>query len=371
MPTTSDPSSTRLPAASSTSRSSCRWSRVPPAPARPGPFDPYRRLTSRDRLLLSWLAEHYLLSSAQIARALFANPRTARLRLTILHRLGFLTAIPYGRDDGGALPWLYTLGPLGLDLHPQAYSDPDNRKLRAPRSSVDRARRIVGSPQQQHFLGVNQFFVDLHAHTRTHPHAKLARWWSERHATEVYSGGRGAYGGADIHPDGHGIWHVTDHTGPHTVGFFLELDRNTENLARVIAKLRGYETLARFGPRYPVLLWVPDRARETSLLRALGGVPTAMPVATAVHHPDPAGPIWALTADPYHRRALHQLPSHPGPDEPTNPDRPQAQTRDTEEDPDHEHDDEWQPHRTGPATRQPGPTPAHGAANTAPTGAAA
>jgi DNA-binding CsgD family transcriptional regulator len=127
-----------LSSPSSACRSSRRWSRVPPAPARPGPFEAYRRLTTRDRLLLSWLAEHYLLSSAQIARALFANPRTARLRLTILHRLGFLTAIPYGRDDGGALPWLYTLGPLGLDLHPQAYSDPDNRKLRPPRSSLER-----------------------------------------------------------------------------------------------------------------------------------------------------------------------------------------------------------------------------------------
>src|SRR6266545_8365860 len=317
-----------------------RSSRVPPPSGKPGPFDPLRRLTSRDELLLSWLAEHYLLSSDQITHALFTNPRTARQRLTILTRLGFLTAVPRGRDDGAPQPWLYTLGPLGLGLHPRAYSDPDNLGLKPPRSSVERARRIIASPQMEHFLGVNQFFVDLHAHTRIHPHAKLARWWSERHATEVYSGGRGAYGGADIHPDGHGIWHVTDHTGPHTVGFFLELDRNTENLARVIAKLRGYETLARFGPRYPVLLWVPDRARETSLLRALGGVPTAMPVATAVHHPDPAGPIWALTADPYHRRALHQLPSHPGPDEPTNPDRPQAQTRDTEEDPDHEHDDE-------------------------------
>jgi Replication-relaxation len=321
MPTASDPPSTPLPGPSSTSRSSRRWSRVPPAPARPGPFDPYRRLTTRDRLLLSWLAEHYLLSSAQIARALFANPRTARLRLTILHRLGFLTAIPYGRDDGGALPWLYTLGPLGLDLHPQAYSDPDNRKLRPPRSSLERARRIVGSPQQQHFLGVNQFFVDLHAHTRTHPHAKLARWWSERHATDTYNRTGNSPG---IHPDGHGIWQATSRADAQTVGFFLELDRSTENLARVIGKLRGYETLARFGPRYPVLLWVPDRRRETSLLRALDGVHTAMPVATAVHDANPAGPIWALATDPYQRRCLHQLPSHPGPDTVTNPDRGQT-----------------------------------------------
>src|SRR6266540_1871928 len=294
-----------------------RSNRVPPPSGKPGPFDPHRRLTSRDRLLLSWLAEHYLLSSVQITRAMFPSPRTARLRLTILHRLGFLTAIPSGRDDGGPQPWLYTLGPLGLHLHPRAYHDPDNLGLRPPRSSVERARRIIASPQAQHFLGVNQFFVDLHAHTRTHPHTRLARWWSERHATDTYSR-------ADIHPDGHGIWHVESGAGNARVGFFLELDRSTENLARVIGKLRGYETLARFGPRYPVLLWVPDARRETSLLRALDGVPTAMPVATAVQQTNPAGPIWALTTDPYQRRPLHQLPSDPGPDTVTNPDRGQT-----------------------------------------------
>lgn len=294
-----------------------RRGRVPPAAGTPAPFAAYRRLTSRDRLLLSWLAEHYLLSSTQVTRALFSSPRTARLRLTILHRLGFLTAIPRGRDDGAPQPWLYTLGPLGLQLHPHAYHDPDHLGLRPPRSSVERARRILASPQARHFLGVNQFFVDLHAHTRTHPHTRLLRWWSEHHATDTYHR-------AGIHPDGHGVWQLTDHTGTHTVGFFLELDRATENLARVIAKLRGYETLAGFGPRYPVLLWVPDTRRETSLLRALAGVPTAMAVATAVHYPDPAGPIWTLTTDPTRRRALHQLPSHPGPDTATNPDRAQA-----------------------------------------------
>jgi hypothetical protein len=275
---------------------------VPPKPARPGPFDVHRRLTTRDRLLLSWLAEHYLLSSTQIGRALFGNPRTARRRLTILDRLGFLTHIPLGADTGAPLPWLYTLGPAGLDLHPTAYSDPDRRGLRPPRSSVERAKRLIASPQLAHFLGVNQFFVDLHAHTRLHRDSRLPRWWSEHHATD-------AYAAAGVHPDGHGIWSAHGHT----VGFFLEYDNATENLARVIAKLKGYERLAEFGPRYPVLFWVPSARRETSLLRALDGVRTAMPIATAVHTGTPAGPVWALTTHPYQRLALHQLPSDHGP----------------------------------------------------------
>src|SRR5439155_7003399 len=59
------------PAVSSASNRRRRANRVPPASGKPGPFDAHRRLTSRDRDLLSWLAEHYLLSSNQVTRALF------------------------------------------------------------------------------------------------------------------------------------------------------------------------------------------------------------------------------------------------------------------------------------------------------------
>src|SRR5437762_13310475 len=58
---------------------------------------------------------------------------------------GRLTHIPLGRHDGGPLPYLYTLGPLGMVAHPRAYADPDNLGLKAPRSSLERAKRLVGS----------------------------------------------------------------------------------------------------------------------------------------------------------------------------------------------------------------------------------
>jgi hypothetical protein len=280
------------------------YRRIPPASNKPDPLSVYRRLTPRDRLLLSWLAEHYLLSTDQIHRALFSARRTAQMRLTVLHRLQVLHRFAFAAADGGPeTSFLYTLGAVGLRRHPTAFSDPDNLGLRAPRSSTERAERIVHSRRLAHLLGVNQFFVDLHARTRTDPDSALLRWWSEQHATAVHSR-------AKIFPDGHGIWrsHGT------TVGFFVEHDRDTENLARVVRKLQGYERLARYGPRYPVLLWVPSQRRETSLLRLLHGVPTLMPVATAVHCDDPAGPVWALTCDPFRRRALHELPSDPGPD---------------------------------------------------------
>jgi hypothetical protein len=291
------------------------YRRVPLPSTKPDPLSVYRRITPRDRLLMSWLAEHYLLSTDQVQRALFDARRTAQQRLTILYREHVLHRFAWSAADGTPeTSFLYTLGPVGLRRHPTAYSDPDNLGLKAPRSSIDRAERIVNSPRLYHLLGVNQFFIDLHAQTRTEPGGRLLRWWSEQHATAAYSATKHTSEGTakiGVYPDGHGIWHAQGRT----VGFFVEHDRDTENLARVVAKLRGYENLARYGAtRFPVLLWVPDQRRETSLLRVLHDVPTRMPVAVAVHSNNPAGPVWALTCDPFRRRHLHELPSDPGPD---------------------------------------------------------
>ncbi|MET8907650.1 replication-relaxation family protein [Micromonospora sp. NPDC004551] len=268
-----------------------------------------RRLTLRDRQLLAWLAEHYVLSADQITEAAFTSRRSARLRLATLHGIEAVSRfVDITTGDG---QYLYALGPLGMLVHPTAYNDPDRPDARPPRSSIERTERIVGSRRLAHLLGTNQLFVDLLAHARSHQNVRLARWWSEQHATA-------AYAVAGIRPDGHGVWCV----GDQQVGFFLEHDNGTEPLAVVLRKLRGYERLTQFGPRYPVLLRVRSRRREANLLRALAGVPTAMPVATGIHDEHPAGPAWTLTTEPGLRRWLHELPSDHGPDNPaTNPHR--------------------------------------------------
>ncbi|WP_246157733.1 replication-relaxation family protein [Micromonospora palomenae] len=272
-------------------------------------MDNLRRLTSRDRQLLAWLAEHYVLSTDQIAQALFTSRRSALLRLATLHAIDAVSR--FVDITTGDTQHLYALGPLGLLVHPTTYTDPDRANARPPRSSIERTERIVGSRKLRHLLGTNQLFIDLIAYARTDPHARLARWWSEQHATA-------AYAIAGIRPDAHGIWCA----GGRTVGFFLEHDNGTEPLSTVLRKLRGYERLAEFGPRYPVLLRVPSRRRETNLLRALAGVPTVMPVATGVQDEHPAGPAWTLSTDPGPRRWLHELPCDHGPDNPaTNPHR--------------------------------------------------
>ncbi|WP_436650716.1 replication-relaxation family protein [Actinoplanes sp. URMC 104] len=281
-------------------------------------LDRLGRLTDRDHLLLGWLAEHYVLSTGQIAAALFPSLRAARLRLAVLASLQAVTR--FADVTTGSKQYLYTLGPLGAVLYPTQYNDPLRTDSRQPRTTVERTERIIGSRKLGHLLGTNQLFIDLYACTRTDPTARLARWWSEQHAIAVYGAvPTAATDGPGIRPDGHGIWQARGRQ----VGFFLEHDNGTEKLGTVVLKLEAYTRLViGGGPRYPVLLRVPGRRREQHLLDALAGSRLAMPVATGVHDGHPAGPAWTLTHDPARRRCLHELPSEHGPDNPaTNPHR--------------------------------------------------
>jgi DNA-binding CsgD family transcriptional regulator len=277
------------------------------------PLAPLRRLTSRDRRLLAWLAEHYVLSTDQIAKALFTTRRAAQKRLLQLNEIGAVSRFAFARTDTETSVYRYTLGPFGALLHPNAYTDPDNPAARAPKTHLERRARVVRTPRLTHLTGVNQFFIDLYAHARhSGGHSRLVRWWSEQHATTVFRSAT-----SQIRPDGHGVWR----TGDSTVGFFLEYDTGSEDFSRVVKKLGQYERLAADRDvRYPLLLWLPDRRREAHLLRLFTDVRLPLPVATAVHNNDPAGPVWALPGDPGPRLRLHELPgaafvgerAHPG-----------------------------------------------------------
>lgn len=272
------------------------------------------RLTTRDDQLLRWLAEHYVMGTRQIAGALFPSYRAACTRLKTLHEFGAVARFSGLLDGTGRAEYQYTLGALGVKLYPAAYHHPD--RPAKPATAVTRALNIRGSArvQSRHLHGVNQFFLDLYAHSRTDPGSRLLRWWSEQHATATFS----AYPAVGIRPDGHGIWasHRT------VTGFFLEHDRGTEPLGRVLNKLIEYTRLATAGtgPAYPVLLHVPTPGREKHLLTELQALNAPITVATTIHSAHPAGPVWAV---PGHRRryALHELPSQHGPVSPLNPAR--------------------------------------------------
>ncbi len=143
--------------------------KVPPiGSVGPSGMSLYRQLTPRDRLLLSWLAEHYLLSTDQIARALFDSLRTAQQRLTILHRRHVLDRFVDTRADGGdGKPGTCTPSARTGCACTPARGTTRTASASNPRAAAGNAGdRIASSPTRRHLLGVNQFFVDLHHHTR-------------------------------------------------------------------------------------------------------------------------------------------------------------------------------------------------------------
>ena len=140
----------------------------------------------------------------------------------------------------------------------------------------------------------------LAAHSRHHPGAAPLRWWPERRATH-------ATGGL-ARPDGAGLWAYARRHVP----LWLELDRGTETLSRLTAKLTGYQRLVGTELAWPVLFWLPTRSRETNLHKHLTRISVGYVAATATGEaPDahPAGPVWRLAGDPdTTRRPLHHIP---------------------------------------------------------------
>lgn len=263
-------------------------------------------LTTRDHQLLRWLDDHGVFTTPQLADALFPSLDFAQHRLQRLTRLKVVDRFRPFRPDGGSFPYHYVIDQLGAEVVAAQRDQPPPR----PGHAKTNRRRWTAARTLTHRLGVNQFFTDLTAHARTHPHHTLQRWWPEtrcaRTGAYAYPGGpMELYTQATtIHPDGHGIWSTNNQPMP----FFLEHDTGTEPLTELVRKLVGYARLAHAGgPRWPVLFWLHSTTRAHHLHQQLAPLaPLAVPVATASrdhaqnHGHSPAGLLW-------------QLHGHPGP----------------------------------------------------------
>lgn len=230
------------------------------------------QLTDRDLALLGWLADHGVLTSFQVAEALYPSLDYAQERLRALTQLGVEVVAAQHGDD-------------------------------LPRRDQARRRRwhLTRRANLPHLLGVNGFFTALAGHARTHPGSSLVRWWPAGRCQQM-----GAFAEPDDNdvavrvyqprsrPDGHGIWVEGDRRVP----FFLEYDLGTERpLSRLVDKIDGYRDLAHVtGRLWPVLFWLHSPARERHLHQELAATGTIYPVATAVHTEvtgiNPAEAVW-------------------------------------------------------------------------------
>ena len=166
-------------------------------------------LTTRDHILLGWLADHGVLTSFQIAHALFPSVDFAQERLRKLTNLKVLGRFRPQKPDGGSYPYHYVLDQLGVDVVAAQRGEP------MPRRDQARLRRwhLTNRANLPHLLGTNQFFIDLAGYARTHPGASLDRWWPAARCQQM---GAFAEPGEDnvtvlayrprVRPDGHGIF---------------------------------------------------------------------------------------------------------------------------------------------------------------------
>ena len=261
------------------------------------------RLQPRDYTIAALLDEHHTLTTDQLTAVLFASPITCRHRLHLLRRLAFIDRFIRARP---APPHPVCWVPGLLSARYMALSREDSPPT--GRAVRDRQDRICASPMLDPVLEVNQFFVSLLGHARQHPGTAVTRWWSERTIAAVL--------GHRVKPDGHGVWA----DGSRETGFYLEQDRGTEPIGRLMDKLAGYRRLrGDGGPPYPILFVLPSPIREHNLHRRLAEQPEPLlTIATTSPEfgPDPAGPVWRLAGNGGHRHPLADLPSdhgEPGP----------------------------------------------------------
>jgi len=257
-----------------------------------------RRLMPRDRWLLELLHEHQVFTTEQIAALGFDHVHTARNRLVLLNQRGILARFRDGVRPGSQ-QWRWTLDLIGAAYLAARNDEPE------PTAAVIRRRinRLASWPGLAHRLGTNGIFVDLAAHARTNPRARLGVWWSERTCRTVT--------GELVRPDGHGVWTEDGRT----CSFWLEYDRSTEKAHQVVAKLDGYAALHRAtGLGHAVLFWLETPRREASLRARLAVHPAvtsgALTVATSGggDHQHPAGPVWTPLAASGRVRLAHLGP---------------------------------------------------------------
>jgi hypothetical protein len=263
------------------------------------------RLTDRDLRLLGWLADHGVLTTPQIAHALYPSLDFAQRRLLKLVGAGLLDRFRPQRPDGGSHPYHYLLAQLGVEVVAAQRDEED-----LPRR--DRARKtrwwLTNRANLPHRLAVNGFFTDLAGHARTHPDTWLDRWWPSSKCQQP-----GAFAqltdppdvqiwGSTVAADGHGIWtEYRDDDTEMRVPFFAEIDLGTEDLGRVAAKVAAYQRFANTtGWVWPVLFWLPTAVRERHLHTRLTEHHGAVPVATAAADAaatcglSPADAVWWL-----------------------------------------------------------------------------
>ncbi|GIH11206.1 hypothetical protein Rhe02_92730 [Rhizocola hellebori] len=271
-------------------------------------------ITNRDDRLLGWLYDHGVLTTDQIASALFPSLDFAQRRLLRLTGLKAITRFRPNKLDGGSYPYHYVLAQLGYE-HVMG-----QRGLGAP--GRDHARRrfqsLISRRDLPHLLGGNGVFIALAAYARRNLGVALESW---RPATAFHEPGTLYRHGSDNRmilkssgmprPDGAGVWAEDGKTVP----FFVEYDTGTESLAVLAEKIDKYDLLARYAESWlwPTLFVLPTAQREQHLHDRFTAEPSIIAATTALDYLRHTGKtlaqdVWRLIGFGKPRKRLIDLP---------------------------------------------------------------
>jgi hypothetical protein len=226
------------------------------------------RLTDRDRQIANDCYEHRVLTTEQLRRLHFTDARSATRRLHALHELRVLERFrPTWRRGEGSNPYHWILDTAGAYVV-AAIRGLERHQLAWKQQPLE---TVAGSATLAHRRATNEFATRLIAQARA-TGATVPEWRGERGAGELLDG--------IVIPDS---YLALEHpTGP-LLHLLLEIDRATEDHARLLTKARRY---AKAIPRSPlrhantlVLLITPTARRACSVAATL--TDAAWPIAVA------------------------------------------------------------------------------------------
>jgi hypothetical protein len=259
-----------------------------------------RRLTDRDRAIVRAVERHRVLTTEQLAAVFFDSERRAQVRLVRLFETEILARFEPHRASWGRHRYHYVVGPLGAALLAAERGDDPDRAAR--RWKGERVLLLGRTQRLAHLVGVNDLYAALAGKARRDASCRLRDWLTEADCARWTEG--------IVRPDAWGVWEEAGLS----VEYFLEYDRGTETLGRLVVKLDVYE---RFEAERGVTAWVLfaflSPRREQRARAALAGA--TVPLATAVvGHVCPHDAVWRPLGDERPLR-LAQLADVPKPPE--------------------------------------------------------
>lgn len=225
-----------------------------------------RRLSDRDRRILTTVAELKLMRSDQIERLFFheqtsaeSGARHCRRTLTQLCELGVLARLErrIGGVRAGSSGHIYTLAPAGRRLlaHWNSEERPSNRGVHEP-----------GLPFVEHTLQITELHVRLHEAHR-HGVVELLGFEGEPAAWRSYTSATGA--AVTVKPDAYirlGLDEWEERC-------FVEVDLATEGRGALARKMRAYADYYKTGREqaddgvFPRVVWLTTTAARARLIQ--------------------------------------------------------------------------------------------------------